>query len=211
MVIVDVTADANGLDAQDQEMPAHRAYRHRLVLTPQQEGVCRRTAGCCRFVYNCGREQRMLGYGVTGRGIHYGVQSSSQLKEAKDADGFEFLKEAPAQCLQQALKDLDDAYQRFFSGQNRYPQPRRRGMNDSFRFPQPEQIRVHEPACHNQVRLPKLGWVTVRNSYLRLANGDGGPRLFEGELKSVTVSREGTGTGMGASAARSRPSRSNVS
>ena len=180
----------------------HRTYRHKLILAPEKEGLCRRIAGCCRLVYNCGLEQRKLGYAATGRGIGYKAHTYF-LKEAKAAEGFEFLREAPAHCLQQALKDLDDAYTRFFSGQNRYPRPRRRGENDSFRFPDgdPKQIGVHEPGRHNQVRLPKLGWTAVRNSYPRLARRPWnvrpeeweGPRLFEDELKSVTVRREADG------------------
>lgn len=175
-------------------MVVNRAYRHKLVLTPGQEGLCRRIAGCCRLIYNCGLEQRKLGYAATGRGMGYKAHTY-HLKEAKAADGFGFLREAPAHCLQQALRDLDDAFKRFFSGQNGYPRPRRRGENDGFRFPDPDpkQIGVHEPSRHNQVRLPKLGWVSVRNSYPRLEIAEGGPRLFEGELKSVTVKRAADG------------------
>jgi putative transposase len=110
----------------------HRAYRHKLALTPEQEGFCWRIAGCCRLIYNSGLEQRKLGYAATRRGIGYKAQTY-YVKEAKRVEGFEFLREPPAHCLLQALKDLDDAYGRFFSGQNRYPQPRRRGENDGFR------------------------------------------------------------------------------
>jgi putative transposase len=172
----------------------NRAYRHKLVLDPEREGLCRRIAGCCRLVYNCGLEQRQLGWEVTGRGMGY-TAHTYDLKEAKAAPGFEFLREAPAHCSQQALRDLDDGYQRFFTGQNAYPRPRKRGENDGFRFPDPDpkQIGVHEPGRHNQVRLPKLGWVSVRNSYPRLAGHSDGPRLFEGELKSITVKREADG------------------
>ena len=166
-----------------------------MVLAPEQESFCRRIAGCCRLIYNSGLEQRKVGYTATGRGIGY-VTHTYYLKEAKAAPGFEFLRDAPAHCLQQALRDLDDAYRRFFSGQNGYPQPRRRGEKDRFRFPDPEQFTAHTPGRHNQVRLPKLGWVSVRNSYPRLQDPRGhpdGPVLFEGELKHVTVTRGADG------------------
>jgi len=178
----------------------HRAYRHKLALSPAQELLCRQIAGCCRLIYNAGLEQRKLGYAATGRGIGY-TAHTYHLKEAKAAAGFAFLRDAPAHCLQQALRDLADAFERFFTGQNRYPQPRRRGENDGFRFPDPKQIGVHEAARDNQVRLPKLGWLSERNAYPRLAKRPrgvtpqewDGPRLFEGELKSVTIKREADG------------------
>ena len=165
-----------------------------MVLSPEREGLCRRIAGCCRLIYNCGLEQRKLGYAATGRGMGY-TAHTYHLKDVKADPEFAFLREAPAHCLQQALRDLDNAFRRFFAEQNRYPQPRKRGENDSFRFPDPDpkQIGVHEPGRHNQVRLPKLGWVSVCNSYPRLADHPDGPRLFEGELKSVTVRREADG------------------
>ena len=57
-------------------------------------------------------------------------------------DGFEFLREAPAHCLQQALKDLEDAFERFFTGQNSYPRPRRRGETTRFASPTPTPSRL---------------------------------------------------------------------
>jgi transposase len=127
-----------------------RAYKHKLAPSAGQESLARRIAGCCRLVYNSGLEQRRLGYAVTGRGIGYKAHTY-HLKEAKAAPEFAFLKEAPAHCLQQALRDLDDAYRRFFMRQNRYPRLRRRGESDSFGFPDPDpkQIGVHQPGRHN--------------------------------------------------------------
>ncbi|KAA1053222.1 hypothetical protein FH063_003141 [Azospirillum argentinense] len=47
------------------------------------------------------------------------------------------MAEAPSHCLQQALRDLDKAFARFFSGQAGFPRfkSKHRG-EDSFRFPQ---------------------------------------------------------------------------
>jgi putative transposase len=162
-----------------------RAYRHKVRFTSEQELQARRFAGCARLIYNAGLEQRRLGYEVTGRSMGYKAQTYF-LKDVKADPEFAFLRECPAHVLQQALRDLDDAFKRFFSGQNAYPTHRLRGERDSFRFPDADtkQIGVHDPARCGQVRLPKLGWVSVRNCWPRL-----GGRLFEGALKNVTVSR----------------------
>jgi len=167
-------------------MLVHRSYKHRLRLTPEQALLCRRFAGCARLIYNSGLEQRSLGYALTGRSIGYKAQTYF-LKEVKADPDFAFLREAPAHVLQQALRDLDRAFQSFFSSSAAYPKPRRRGEHDGFRFPDPDpkQIGVHDPARVGQVRLPKLGWVSLRNCWPRL-----GERLFEGELKNVSVVRE---------------------
>ena len=170
-------------------MLVRRAYRHKVMFSPGQERLAWRFAGCARLIYNAGLEQRRLGYEVTGASMSYKAQTYF-LKEVKADPDFGFLRECPAHVLQQALRDLDDAYKRFFCGQNAYPTYRRRGERDSFRFPDPDpkQIGVHDPARRGQVRLPKLGWVSVRKCYPRL-----GERLFDGTLKNVTVSRQADG------------------
>ncbi len=164
-----------------------RAYRHKARFTPEQEDLARRFAGCARLIYNAGLEQRKLGYAVTGQGMSY-MRQTYFLKEVKADRDFAFLSQAPAHVLQQALRDLDRAFANFFAGRSRYPKPRRRGERDGFRYPDPDpkQIGLNLPAHQGQVRLPKLGWVSVRNCYPRL-----GGRLFEGALKHVSVVREG--------------------
>lgn len=153
-------------------MKIHKAYVFRLYPTNLQEDLFVRTAGCCRAVYNAALEQRRT-WGRCHR-ITY-VKQAAELKACKNA--FPWLKEAPHHCLQQALRDLDAAYQRFFSGQNGYPKPRLRRHGERFRFPDPAQFKFRDDA----VRLPKAGWVRwVRH------------RPMEGNAKSVTVRREGS-------------------
>jgi putative transposase len=166
-----------------------RAYRHKARFSPEQEALARRFAGCARLVYNAGLEQRRLGYTVTGQSMSYMAQTYG-LKAVKADPDFTFLRECPAHVLQQALRDLDRAYQNFFAGRAGFPRPRRRGERDSFRYPDPDpkQIGVHDPSRQGQVRLPKLGWMSVINCWPRL-----GARLFEGKLKTVTVTRQADG------------------
>ena len=48
---------------------------------------------------------------------------------------FDWIKAVYVSCQQQALRDLDRAFANFFAGRARYPTPRKRGVNDAFRFP----------------------------------------------------------------------------
>ena len=90
----------------------------------------------------------------------------------------EWLRGAPSQSLQQALKDLDRAFQNFFAGRASYPTFKKKGRGDSFRYPQPSQIALDQ--ANSRVYLPKLGWVRYRNS-----------RPVNGALRNVTVSATG--------------------
>ena len=82
----------------------------------------------------------------------------------------------PSHCLQQVLRDLDQAFARFFAGQCRHPRFRRKGDRDSFRFPDPKQISVDD----RHIDLPKAGSVRYRNS-----------RPVVGRVKQATVSWDG--------------------
>jgi len=86
-----------------------------------------------------------------------------------------WLKVAPVHPLQHALKDLDRAYQNFFEKRADFPRFKKRGLHDSFRFPDSKQFKLDQG--NNRIFLPKLGWLRYRNS-----------RQVLGTLKNVTVS-----------------------
>lgn len=92
-----------------------------------------------------------------------------------------WLSEAPSQVLQQALKDLDQAFKRFFAGIADYPTFQKKGERDSFRFPQGFEV---DEAKH-RLKFPKMGWVRYRQGRGKSA------RKLQGEVRSITVSRDG--------------------
>ncbi len=54
----------------------------------------------------------------------------------------DWLMAAPVHTLQQTLRDLDRAYQNWWSGRAQAPTPHKKGVNDSFRFPDPVSLRA---------------------------------------------------------------------
>jgi len=89
-----------------------------------------------------------------------------------------WLKDAPCHPLQHALKDLEKAYKKFFAKLADFPTLKRKGSNDSLRYPDPKQIKLDE--ANDRIFLPKLGWLRYRNS-----------RDVRDEVRNVTVSRSG--------------------
>src|SRR3712207_1940616 len=80
-------------------------------------------------------------------------------------------------CQQQALRDLDRAFANFFAGRARYPTPRKKGINETFRFPGREIETRRLSGKWSEVRLPKIGWVKFRDT-----------RPIRGNIQNVTVS-----------------------
>lgn len=78
----------------------------------------------------------------------------------QDADLPNLKKERPwygqiqHHVLQQMLRQVDNAFQRFFKGLGRYPKLKRRGKFRSFSYP-PGDVRF----SGNRVRLPGIGWM----------------------------------------------------
>ncbi|MDO9012744.1 MAG: transposase [Gallionella sp.] len=152
-----------------------QAYKYELMPNGEQQRDIRRFAGSCRFVYNKAlvlqKENREAGNKFIGY-----VAMAAKLPIWKREEETEWLKESPSQALQHALKDLERAYKNFFEKRADFPRFKKRGMGDSFRYPDPKQIKFDQ--TNNRLFLPKLGWLRYRNS-----------RDALGELRNVTVSQ----------------------
>ncbi len=151
-----------------------RGFRYRLVPTQEQEILFEQFAGVCRLVYNLAWEQRR---DWRRKGINFASQCRElTLLRAE----YDWVAAVYVTCQEQALRDLDKAYQDFFCGQKRYPSPRRKGLHDSFRFKGRETDIRRLNAKWSAVRVPKIGWVKFRDT-----------RPVAGEIRTVTISRSG--------------------
>ncbi len=151
-----------------------QAFRFELRPDGQQERQMRRFAGACRFVYNKALALQKANYEAVGTFVGY-VAMAKHLTEWRNSSETPWLKEAPVHPLQHALKDLDRAYQNFFAQRAAFPQFKRKGDKQSFRYPDAKQFKLDE--TNGRVFLPKLGWMRLRLS-----------RPVLGNLKNVTVS-----------------------
>jgi putative transposase len=154
-----------------------QAFKYELMPNGEQARDMRRFAGSCRFVYNKALAMQKDNHAQGNKFIGY-VSMAANLPIWKRETGMQWLKEAPSQALQHALKDLDKAYQNFFGKRAGFPSFKRKGSGDSFRYPEPKQIKLDE--ANARILLPKLGWLRYRNS-----------RAVQGELRNVTISQSG--------------------
>jgi putative transposase len=151
-----------------------QAYKYELQPNGEQLRDMRRFAGACRFVFNKAlalqkqrheQGEKRLGYADLCRNLtawRNGVETP-------------WLKGSPVHPLQQTLKDLERAYQNFFAKRADFPRFKKKGQSDSFRYPDPKQIKLDQ--ANSRIFLPKLGWMRYRNS-----------REVLGVVKNVTVS-----------------------
>jgi len=161
---------------------ALRGHRYKLSPTGEQRRQLARWAGCCRYVFNTALAHRQATYVSTGKGISYAALCK-QLTAWKKV--LPWLKKPPAMLLQQAIRDLDDAFTNFFAKRARYPRFRsRHHWQPSLRIPQDKTtLRVERLSRSvGRLNLPKLGWIRFRWS-----------RIPEGSIRSATLSRDACG------------------
>jgi putative transposase len=154
-----------------------QSFKFELMPGGEQQRDMRRFAGSCRFVYNKALAAQKENHEAGNKFIGY-VPMAANLPIWKREAGQEWLKDAPSQALQHALKDLEKAYKNFFAKRAGFPRFKRKGSGDSFRYPDPKQLKLDQG--NSRILLPKLGWLRYRNS-----------RDVLGEVRNATVSQAG--------------------
>jgi putative transposase len=160
-----------------QGMKRLQAYRYELMPNGDQVRAMRRFSGSCRFVYNKALALQKENHEAGNKFIGY-VAMAAKLPIWKREAGTAWLKETPSQALQHALKDLEKAFKGFFAKRSGFPSFKKKGSGDSFRYPEPKQIKLDQ--SNSRILLPKLGWLRYRNS-----------REVLGQVRNVTVSQSG--------------------
>jgi putative transposase len=152
-----------------------QAFRYELMPNGQQARQMRRFAGSCRFVYNKALALQKERYERGEKKLGY-AGLCKLLTEWRNSAETAWLADAPIHPLQQKLKDLERAYANFFAKRADFPRFKKKGQGDSFRYPDPKQIKLDQP--NSRLFLPKLGWLRVRFS-----------REVLGTVKNITVSQ----------------------
>jgi putative transposase len=156
----------------------NQAFRFELDPNRAQEILLAKSVGASRFVYNWGVAESQRDYELTGRRPRLN-ELKSRLVEFKKRE-CPWLYEVSAHISQQALVDLDHAFDRFFKGlkgtapKSGFPRFKKRGRHDS--------ARLYEVSLEEQhIRLPMIGRVRLKETRSR--------RGFDGRIVSATIRR----------------------
>ncbi|WP_028776343.1 IS200/IS605 family element RNA-guided endonuclease TnpB [Shimazuella kribbensis] len=160
----------------------HKAFVFRLRPTKKQATFINKSIGCSRFVFNHFLSQWNEAYQETGKGLTY-ANCSKLLTEQKRE--LIWLKEVDSTSLQNTLKQLADAFSRFFQKQNdapRFKSRKNRVQAYTSQCNYPKKSRPTIEINENKIKLPKLGWVKFVKS-----------REISGRILSATIRRTSTG------------------
>ncbi len=152
-----------------------QAFKYALMPNGEQMRMMRRFAGSCRFIFNKALALQIEQRNQGEKHLSY-AKLCSELTSWKHEDQTVWLCDSPSQILQQSLKNLDRAYQNFFAKRSDFPRFKKKGVRDSFRYPQGFKL----DQANARIFLPKLGWIRYRKS-----------RDVLGTVKNVTVLHSG--------------------
>jgi putative transposase len=158
-------------------MLVNKAYKFRIYPSKEQEILIAKTIGCSRFVFNHFLAKWNDTYKATGKGLTYN-SCSSQLTQLKKE--LVWLKEVDSIAIQSSLKNLADAYSRFFKKQN--DAPRFKSKKNKVQSYTTKHTNGNIAIVGNKIKLPKLGLVRFAKS-----------REVHGRILNATVRRNPSG------------------
>ena len=154
-----------------------KAYKFRIYPNKKQKEILAKTFGCCRFVYNHYLAKKIALYKTANTTLTYN-QCCSDLTSLKKE--LIWLKEVDKFSLQNALRDLDNAYQKFFKEHRGFPKFKsKKTHNDSYRT---SFTNNNIEFCGKYIKLPKLKMVKIRDK-----------QIPQGRILHATVSQEPSG------------------
>jgi putative transposase len=151
--------------------------KFQLCLTRKQEIILLQWIGSCRFIYNAGLEHRVASYNAQyPKRVFYSEQQDS-LPQIKAEPNFFWLKDTPSQSLQFSLRNLDNAFSRFFQGLGKFPKKKKKGSG-GITFPQGNKLGIASKSNKKSVvKIPKLGNIKFIHH-----------RKLIGKIKSANIS-----------------------
>ncbi len=142
-------------------MKIHKAYRYELKPNIEQRILLAKHAGCSRFAFNWGLQKRIDLYEKEKKSTN-AIEQHRLLNSLKTTE-FPWMYEVSKCAPQEALRDLDRAFQNFFRGlktgqQVGFPSFKRKGARDSFR------LTGTIKAEGKKLQLPRFGMLTLKET-----------------------------------------------
>ena len=139
-----------------------KVYKYKLNPNKTQETAMNQFLGSTRFIYNWGLNRKSEQYKLNGTSPNYNALAK-ELTLLKQTDGYTWLQDVPIDALQQSLRNLENAFTRFFREHKGYPKFKSKKDNySSYKVIKS----VHFDFTNWKVKLPKLGWVNLCKNHI---------------------------------------------
>ena len=145
-----------------------KAYKYRIYPNNAQKEFFAKCFGCVRFFYNKSLSDMNDIYEATGK--------YKNITPASYKEDYSFLKEADSLALSNAQLNRNTAFKSFFSHKSGFPKYKSKRNDQSYTTNNQGSVKISDN--HRYISIPKCSRVRIKMH-----------RLFEGTIKSITVSR----------------------
>ncbi len=132
----------------------------RVYPTEEQAILINKTIGCARLIYNKYLDARKTYYRENGKKLSVGKYKKETMVPLKSSEDYGFLKEVDKFALEAACENVEDAYGRFFTRQNRYPKFKSKRSAKKAYTTKMTNNNI-EIVGSSYIKLPKLGKVSM--------------------------------------------------
>ena len=163
----------------------YKSYKYRIYPNKQQEELIQKTFGCCRFVYN-----QTLSYKINkykNEKISLSRIDCNNWKNQVLKKEYIWLNEVDKFALDNAIINMDNAYQHFFKEHAGFPKFKckknsKKAYTTNCNYCNNSKPTIEISFDKNKIKLPKLKWLKASIH-----------REFEGKIKTATISQVSSG------------------
>lgn len=148
-----------------------KGYKYRIYPNKPQQQILEKHFGATRWIFNYGLDEKVKAYQKEKKSLSC-FQISNRIPKLKQEN--EWLKEVNAQSLQMSLRQLDNAYTKFFKKKNQFPKFKSKKGKKSFSIPQGNKV-DWEKQTASFIKIGKIKMVVDRK--------------FEGKIIKATISK----------------------
>jgi putative transposase len=168
----------------------HYGLKLRMNPSKNQRQAIHQNIGNARFTFNFYLSEKKEVYQLTEETLTYG-EFKKAFNNLKDHPYFSWLKKSDKFALECAMEQVEDAYKRFFSGQNDFPQFKSKHKSKQSYTTKETNGNIKLNIEKETVQLPKLGKVKIRFSKKhRQRFRENG---LKGKIKSATITYHSSG------------------
>lgn len=140
-----------------------KSYKTEIKPTLEQIQMINKTIGTCRFVYNFFIAHNKEVYEKEKKFVS-GMDFSKWLNNIyiKENPEYSWIKEVSSKSVKQSIMNADRAFKRFFKGQSRFPNFKKKGKSDVKMYFVKTDAKVIIPCERHRIKLPTLGWVRIK-------------------------------------------------
>lgn len=140
-----------------------KSYKTEIKPTLEQMQIINKTIGTCRFVYNFYLAHNKEIYEKEKKFVS-GMDFSKWLNNVylKENPEYSWIKDVSSKSVKQSIMNADRAFKRFFKGQSKFPNFKKKGKPDVKMYFVKTDTKIIIPCERHRIKIPTLGWVRIK-------------------------------------------------